>query len=419
MNRAARSLAAAAALVLLASPLRADTIELTNGRVIEADRAWYEGTQVRYERDGGIYGIPRALVKRVQARSGVTLDPDLARGRDRLTAGDPVAATRLLRQVVARDPRSLPALQALADAYIALGDPRSARDAARRAVALDPRAARSHELLGDALAALGDRLAAEEAYRASLSLRPDPQVERKLADVGPAPPGAGGGARFRLRHDGSVNEPLAVSVLGTLDGAYADYARLLGFRPGDPIEVVLEAEAVFQNGRTPEWAAGINDGTIRVPLSGMDRPSPELLAVLRHELAHSFIAARTRGNCPTWLQEGISQWLEGGDPARADAHLSALARQRTLPSLLSLEAPFHTMTGPEAVQAYAASLSGVAHLIRLRKEAGVLRLLAALSDGLPSEEALPVATALSYPEFQQSWREYLFRAPRMNRERAN
>ena len=47
------------------------------------------------------------------------------------------------------------------------------------------------------------------------------------------------------------------------------------------------------------------------------------------------------------------------------------------------------------------------HIIRLRKEAGLLRLLAALSDGLPSEEALPVAIALSYPEFQQSWREYL------------
>jgi tetratricopeptide (TPR) repeat protein len=403
----ARRLLLAAAAALLAGSLHADVIELTNGRVIDADRAWYEGSQVRYERNGGVFGIPRSLVRRVQARSGQTLDPDLARGRERLNAGDPVEATRVLRQVVARDPRSLPALLSLADAYLGLGDPRAARDAARRAAALDPKSARSHELLGDALAAMGDRLAAEEAYRTSLSLRPDPQVERKLADVGPAPAGAGGGARFRLRHDGSVNEPLAVSVLGALDVAYADYARLLGFRPQDAIEVVLEPEAVFQDGRTPEWAAGINDGTIRVPLRGMDRPTAELLAVLRHELAHSFIAARTRGNCPSWLQEGISQWLEGGDPARSDAQLSALARQRRLPSLLSLEGPFHAMTGPEAVQAYAASLSGVAHLIRLRREAGVLRLLAALSDGLPSEEALPIATALSYPEFQQSWREYL------------
>jgi len=36
-----------------------------------------------------------------------------------------------------------------------------------------------------------------------------------------------------------------------------------------------------------------------------------------------------------------------------------------------------------------------------------VRLLAALSDRLPSEEAMPVALALSYPEFQRSWEEYL------------
>jgi tetratricopeptide (TPR) repeat protein len=408
LTRALRRAVLGAGLLLLARGASADTIELTNGRVIEADRAWFEGTQLRYEKDGGVYGIPRALVARVKTKNGATLDPDLARGRERMAAGDAVEATRLLKLVVSRDPRSLPGMQALTEAFLALGDARAAREVAQRTVALDPRSARSHELLGDALAALGDRGAAEGAYRSSVALRPDPQVERKLAEVGPTPSGGGGGgARFRLRYDGGVNEPLGVAVLAALDAAYADYNRRLGFRPDDAIEVILQAEAVFQDGRTPEWAAGLNDGTIRVPMRGMEKPTAELLAVLRHELAHSFVAARTRGNCPTWLQEGISQWLEGGDPVREDAMLAARAKQHTLPSLLSLEAPFHTMTGPDASLAYAASLSGVAHIIRLRKEAGLLRLLAALSDGLPSEEALPVATALSYPEFQNSWQEYL------------
>ena len=57
--------------------------------------------------------------------------------------------------------------------------------------------------------------------------------------------------------------------------------------------------------------------------------------------------------------------------------------------------------------AYSESLSAVAHVLRKRGEAGVVRLLAALSDRLPSEEAMPVALALSYPEFQKSWEEYL------------
>ena len=400
----------------------ADKIELTNGHVIEADRAWFEGTQLRYQKDGGTYGIPRTLVSRVRMKSGAVLDPDLDRARERLTANDAVEATRLLRGIVQRDPRSETALLMLVQAYLALGDPRAAAEIAQRAIAVNPNSARAQELLGDALAAGGDRAGSERAYATSIGIKPNLDVERKLSEVGlpptapaPALPGPDGrpaapaprGARFRLRYDGGVNEPLGTSVLAALDSAYVDFAKRLGFRPDDPIDVVLQSEAVFQSGGTPEWAAGLNDGTIRVPVRGMDRPSEELVAVLRHELAHSFIAARTRGNCPTWLQEGLSQWLEGASPEKADEVLAPMARQKTLPSLLSLEAPFHTMAGPEAALAYAASLSGVSHIVRLRKEAGLLRLLAALSDGLPSEEALPVAMALSYPEFQQSWHEYL------------
>jgi hypothetical protein len=36
-----------------------------------------------------------------------------------------------------------------------------------------------------------------------------------------------------------------------------------------------------------------------------------------------------------------------------------------------------------------------------------VRLLAGLGDRLPAEEALPVALALSYPEFQKSWEDAL------------
>jgi hypothetical protein len=103
----------------------------------------------------------------------------------------------------------------------------------------------------------------------------------------------------------------------------------------------------------------------------------------------------------------VSQFLEGGDPARDDATLVPLARQGQLLPLLSLEGPFQTLPPADVTVAYAESLSAVAHIIRKRGEAGIVRLVLALSDGLPSEEALPVALALSYPEFQRSWEEYL------------
>lgn len=410
MSRTAAG-AALALLALAAAPAPgADTITLTNGRVIEADRAWYEGDQVRYEKNGGVFGIPRALVRSLEKGYAPEAagDPDLAAARERIAAGDPVEAIRLLRLSLGRDPRSLPALHALVDAYLKLGDIRGARDTAERAVRLDENDARSRALLGDTLVALGDREGAEVQYRRSLSLRADPEVQRKLGDVSAAPVRPGRGAQFRIRYDGGVNEPLGTAVLEALTEAYGEYARRLGFHPDDPVTVVLQMGAAFQqDARTPEWAEGVNDGTIRVPVMGLDRPSPRLIQVLRHELAHSFIAARTGGNCPTWLQEGVSQWLEGGDPARDDALVARAAREGRLLPLLTLEAPFQGLAPFDLPLAYSESLSAVTHVLRKRGEAGIVRLLAALSDRLPSEEALPVALALSYTEFQKSWEEHL------------
>jgi peptidase MA superfamily protein/tetratricopeptide repeat protein len=398
------------AALLAAGSAAADTIVLTNGRVIQADRAWFEGSQVRYEKNGGVFGLPRSLVQRLEQTSSPTasyVDPDVAKAQERLAARDAVGATRLLRTVLGRDPNSLPALQLLAEAYLNLGDGHSARQTAERALHLEPRDARSRALLGDAFVALGDRTAAEDEYRRSLLLKPDREVQRKLEELAPAPVNPQQGARFRLSYDGGVNEPMGQAVLDALTRTYEEYTRRFGFRPEEPVTVVLQTEAHFQDAETPEWAAGLNDGTIRVPVRGLDHATPGLLRVLRHELAHSFIAARTGGNCPTWLQEGVSQYLEGGEPSREDSNLGALSRQGRVLPLLSLEAPFQTLAPGDVSLAYAESLSAVAHIARKRGEAGIVRLLLALSDGLPSEEALPVALALSYPEFQRSWEEYL------------
>jgi hypothetical protein len=408
--------------LLATAPAAADTIVLTNGRVIEADRAWVEGTQVRYEKDGGVYGLPRSLVKDLDQRAAPppASDPDVKAARAML-AIDAVEAARLARRAVERDPQSLAGLQTLAEALLSLGDARGARDQAIRALRVDDRNPRSRVLLGDALLALGDDYGALEAYRLGLRLRPDPAVEGKIQElqarllprveaasplVSPrtAPAPATSTAAFRLRYEGGASEVLGASALRVLTQAHAEFAKRLGFSPDQPLDVVFQGSKGVQDPRAPAWAAGWSAaGAIQVPVQGLDQPDPTFARILRHELAHSFVTWRTGNNCPTWLQEGIAQWLEGGDPARNDPGLAALARADQLPALASLEGPFHAMPEAEAQVAYASSLSAVAHVLRKRGEAGVVRLVSALGDRLPSEEALPVALALSYPEFQASW----------------
>jgi len=410
-----RPLVAAPAAILLAASItvRADTIVLTNGHTIEVDRTWVQGTQLVYEKNGGTFGLPRSLVERIDRKTGPepTADPDVQRARERLEHEDPAEAVRAAHQALLRDPISVPALQTLAQAYVRLGDGRSARDATDRALRIDSRNATTFALRGDALAVLGDRTGAEVEYRKSLLLRPDPDVQRKLGEAPAAPVAATRAAQFRIRYDGGLNEPLGLAVVHILTDTFSEYSRRLGGSPEAPITVILQTQARFQDSRTPLWAEGLNDGTIRVPVQGLEGASPRLARILRHELAHSFIAARTAGNCPTWLQEGIAQWLEGGDPTREDAILATAAREKRLLPLLTLEAPFQSLSESDATMAYAESLSAVAHIVRRTGEPGIVRLLSALGDRMPSEEALPVALALSYPELQREWSEALLTLP--------
>jgi tetratricopeptide (TPR) repeat protein len=395
----------AAALLAADRSAAADSIVLTSGRVIETEHAWLEGADVRYLKNDTIYSVPRELVARVEASGGAPglEDPDVRKSRERLAAGQPEEALRHARLALFRQPRSVSALQALAAAQIALGDSTRARETAAAALELEPASPLSLELLGDALVEAGDFAAAREQYRLAAEAAPQPRVHRKLEALGPVAASVSS-ARFRIRFDGASDEPLGIAILNILDQAWEDHERRLGFAPDLPVTVVLQTARAFQDTtRAPGWAAAWNDGTIRVPVMGLDRPTPGLVRVLRHEIAHSFVASRTGANCPTWLQEGLAQWLEGGDPGREDAGLASLARGAALPRLDSLEQAFVGLSEGQAQLAYAASLSAVAHIVKHRGEDGLRRLIAALATGLQAAEALPAAIGLTYADLQRAW----------------
>jgi len=142
-------------------------------------------------------------------------------------------------------------------------------------------------------------------------------------------------------------------------------------------------------------------------VAGLDRPTPGLVRVLRHELAHSFVASRTGSNCPTWLQEGLAQWLEGGDPGREDAALARLARSNPLPRLASLEEPFVGLSEGPALLAYAGSLSAVSYIVKQYGLDGVRRVIASLALGRTAADALPTALGIGYADLQTSWEKTL------------
>ena len=50
----------------LAGVAGADTIVLEGGQVLEADQAWYEGSVLRYRKDGQLWDLPREAISGVQ-----------------------------------------------------------------------------------------------------------------------------------------------------------------------------------------------------------------------------------------------------------------------------------------------------------------------------------------------------------------
>src|SRR5438094_2112162 len=65
--------------------------------------------------------------------------------------------------------------------------------------------------------------------------------------------------------------------------------------------------------QAPDWAQGLFDGKIRLPVEGAMRDGTALDRVLRHEYTHALVHDRTRGRAPTWLSEGLAIACEGRD----------------------------------------------------------------------------------------------------------
>ena len=193
----------------------------------------------------------------------------------------------------------------------------SALDPIDRARKLSPQSAQAAALAGWAHYRLNQTHEAAAALQTSLRLHADPGVAHLLAQVMQDKNVEGDfrdseSSHFVLRYHGGASHQLASEVLRTLEDQFQTLRSDLHYSPPEPIGVILYTQETFRDvTRTPGWTGGVNDGRIRIPVQGVESVSPELSRILKHELTHSFIFQKTSGRCPTWLQEGLAQWMEG------------------------------------------------------------------------------------------------------------
>jgi tetratricopeptide (TPR) repeat protein len=163
---------------------------------------------------------------------------------------------------------------------------------------------------------------------------------------------------FVLRYPGGASHPLASEIIRILEEQFRSLSGELRYTPPEPIAVILYTREAFRDvTHAPSWCGALNDGRIRIPVQGMETVSPELERILKHELTHSFVHQKTAGRCPTWLHEGIAQWMEGrrsgADAATLVAYFERAKALRYYPG------SWMNLTAPQARFAYAWALAVV------------------------------------------------------------
>ncbi len=446
---------------------KADTIRLKNGRTIVADHVRENGNRYEYEIGEDTYAIPKSSVDHVEAggtfvhSSGAAKTADLptfAPADSLANEGDLVGKIlkegRIDPEALARlESKSNPELSATAD-FIAgkfefdhgnigqarqyfenalrfqpdnstiliyysavlarTGNASQAVAYAQRAVRSSPDSPDAYTMLGYAQFASDHTKDAIASWKRSLELRPDAAVQKLLSKAQreqnvESEFSEGESVHFTLHYEGhQTSEGLRAQILQTLESDYDDLVRDLGNPPRDNILVTLYTEqAFFDVTHAPSWSGAMNDGKLRIPVSGLTSVTPELAHVLKHELAHSFITQLSGGRCPPWLHEGIAQLLEPKSIAGEGHQLAQLFKaQRNIP-LNVLEGSFLQFSAGEAYVAYAESLAAVSYINDSYGMSDIQRLLQRIGQGSSTEAALRATIHSDYGQLESDLTRYL------------
>jgi tetratricopeptide (TPR) repeat protein len=250
-------------------------------------------------------------------------------------------------------------------------------------------------------------------WRRAYALRPDTEVQRALAKAQRDKQEEENyreneSSHFTLRYSGAAEPDLAREMLRALEGHFSVIESELNFTPPDSIGVILYTDQVFADiTRAPGWVGALNDGRIRVPVRGLKTLTPELSRVLKHELTHSFIQQKTHGRAPTWIQEGIAQWIEGKRSGENASALVQIYDEKQALTLGQLEGSWMNMPADVASYAYAWALANIEYIVQSDGMVDIDRILNLVAEGSSTEVAVREVLHDGYDDLMFATKNYL------------
>jgi hypothetical protein len=317
--------------------------------------------------------------------------------RDRRRFVEAVVHLRRAGAVHSGSPRPRVALMAV---LLETGDWAGAESAAREALALDGGDADALEGLGLALFRQDRDREAVDALEAALQVRNKAETRALVERIRRTMVDEKGMkdqhlSHSNVRYDGDAHDEVGREILRALERHYATLASTLDHQPGAAVPVILfSREAFYDASGAPAWSGGVYDnidGRIRIPIGGLTASlSPDLDAVLIHEVTHAFVADRTLGRAPREIHEGLAQYMEGKRVAsELDAeHLTALADGRIggVPGF------------------YLEALAFVEYLMGLRGQGGMNDLLRLIGEKGDVDDAFRDVHGMDYRGAMKAWK---------------
>jgi tetratricopeptide (TPR) repeat protein len=327
--------------------------------------------------------------------------------------GDPEGAIQKYQEALKLLPNDLALTLALGYLQVTQSHYLEALDLLLPAADRYPKSADVCMLLGSAYYGMENMDDAIAQWNKALALQDNPRLHEAIAKAERERDISGSyrelrSEHFLLRYEGGQGEKLSGEVLNSLEESFQNLVLDLDYSPREVIVAILYPNQAFQDiTRSPTWVGALNDGKIRVPVSGLTQMNADLARVLKHELTHSFVRQITVGRCPTWFNEGLAQLEEGATTATMGSQLARALATGRVPSFPALEVPFLNLPQDQVVLAYAKSLAALEYL-RTSFDMGEIRNLLKV---MPSQPDLGVLlqdeVGLTYPAFEQEVTNYI------------
>ena len=192
-------------------------------------------------------------------------------------------------------------------------------------------------------------------------------------------------------------------LMNEFDSIHDQLSRIFDFNPTRKIIFRFMDKSEFHKSTgAPNWTSALFlDGKITVPIPEYRNRLPALTDAVRHEYVHAFVAEMSKDECPSWVDEGIAQLLEGEpNPLLGPALRSWLIKNPPIP-LQSLEIGFTSLDEKIVPSAYALSLFATRSLVNTYGMESLVRFIQKIGEYHDTETAFRVVYNRSINDFSE------------------